>query len=209
MYEKDYHSIVHKNLLNNDCYYLFRAKCADKFYWKYLKGNVLDFGCGVGQNIFLHKENSIGVEISEFALNVCKKKGINVKKNIEDIKEKSFEGILCVHVLEHIRNPHSTLENFYKILKENGRLVVVLPYSKKNKPFRMFKSDIAKHFYNWNFASINEILMDVGFTIKVNKFNYAYGYSKLYRFPFKIAIVLLTFFGRLTGKKEMIIVAEK
>ena len=119
MYEKDYHSIVHKNLLNNDCYYLFRAKCADKFYWKYLKGNVLDFGCGVGQNIFLHKENSIGVEISEFALNVCKKKGINVKKNIEDIKEKSFEGILCVHVLEHIRNPYSIIENFYKILKEN------------------------------------------------------------------------------------------
>ena len=68
MYEKKYHTIVHKNLLENERYYLFRAKCADRFYWKYLRGKILDFGCGLGQNIFLHKENSIGIEISEFAV---------------------------------------------------------------------------------------------------------------------------------------------
>ena len=209
MYEKKYHSIVHKNLLEDERYYLFRAKCSNRFYWKYLRGKVLDFGCGIGQNIFLHKEKSIGIEISEFALNECKKKGIEVRKNIEEMKDERFEGILCVHVLEHLRSPYNIVQNFYRILKDGGRLVIVLPYSKKNRPFRKFRSDIAKHFYNWNFGSINEILVDVGFTIKFNRFNYAYGYSKLYKLPFQIAIILLTIFGRLTGRKEMIIVAEK
>ena len=209
MYEREYHSRVHKNLLENKKYYLFRAKCADLFYWKYLNEKVLEFGCGVGQNIFLHKELSVGIDISDFSINECQKKGIKTEKNIKNIRNEIFDCVLCCHVLEHVKNPYETLSDFYRILKEGGSLVIVLPFSKNNKPIKNFKSDVAKHFYNWNFASINEILIDVGFRIKLNKFNYAYGYSKFYKIPFQIAIILLILFGRLAGKKEMIIVAEK
>lgn len=209
MYEKKYHSTVHKNLLENEEYYSFRAKCADKDYWKYLQGRVLEFGCGLGQNIFLHKENSIGIEISEFALEVCKKNGIRTIRDIRDVRDNSLDGILCIHVLEHLVNPYEIIEEFHRVLKKSSRLVIALPHSKRNKPFRGFKSDIAKHFYTWNFGSMNEILINVGFTVNLNKFNYAYGYSKFYSLPFKIATVLLVIFGRLAGKKEMVIVAEK
>lgn len=209
MYDRQYHSEVHKNLLTDERYYLFRAKCADKFYWRYLNGKVLEFGCGLGQNIFLHKENSIGIDISEFALNECGKRRINTKKDIKKIEKESFDGVLCCHVLEHLKNPYEAIEEFYRILKKGGKLIIVLPHSRSNKPFRNFKSDVAKHFYSWNFGSINEILEDVGFTIKLNKFNYSYGYSKLYKLPFKITIILLNLLGRLTDKKEMIILAEK
>ena len=209
MYEKSYHTIIHKNLLENEKYYLFRAKCADRFYWKCLSGKVLEFGCGLGQNIFLHKENCLGIEISEFALNECKKRNINVQKDIKKIKSGDFDGILCVHVLEHLKNPYETIEEFYRILKKSGIMVLVLPYSKNYKPVKSFKSDVAKHIYNWNFSSINELLNCVGFKIKLNEFNYAFGYSKLYKLSFQIAIILLTLFGRLVGRREMIIVAEK
>lgn len=209
MYEREYHSKVHKNLLDDKDYYLFRAKCADLFYWKYLKGKVLEFGCGLGQNIFLHKNISTGIDVSDFALEECKKRGIRIGKNIKNIDASSFDSVLCVHTLEHLKNPYETVSDFYRILRPGGGLVIILPFSKNNKPIKHFKSDVAKHFYNWNFSSINEILEDAGFTIRLNKFNYAYGYSKLYKLPFKITIILLNLLGRLTDKKEMIIIAEK
>ena len=206
MYEEEYHSVVHNHLLDKD-YYLFRAKCADKFYWKHIKeGKVLDFGCGLGQNIFLHKDVSVGYDVSKFAIDKCREKGIETK---EKFVKDEFDGVLCVHVLEHLKNPYETLSKIYNLLKENGRLVIVLPYSLTNKPVKEFKRDIAKHFYNWNFNSVNELLNDVGFKIKLNKFNYAYGYSRLYRLPFGIAIVLLKLLGRLNNRREMIIVVEK
>ena len=209
MYEREYHSSVHKNLLLKKRYYYFRAKCANKFYLRYLKGKVLEFGCGLGQNIFLQRKRSFGVDISEFALEECKKRGIGASKDISKVKNESFDGVLGCHVLEHLKNPYETVEEFYRVLKKKGRLVVVLPYSKKNKPVKGFKSDIAKHFYNWNFYSINELLTAVGFKVKVNKFNYAHGYSKVYEFPFNLSLILLRFLGKIRDKKEMIIVGEK
>ena len=55
-YEGDYHRIIHKHLLQDEKYYLFRAKYATKSYWKYLNGTLLEFGCGIGQNIYLQKD---------------------------------------------------------------------------------------------------------------------------------------------------------
>ena len=208
-YGKKYHSEVHNKLLSNEKYYLFRAKCADKFYWKYLRGRVLEFGCGLGQNIFLHKEACLGIDVSEFALEECKKKDIGVEKDIKKIENGNFDSLLCCHVLEHLKNPYEIVEEFYRVLKPGGRLVMILPFSKKNRPIKDFKSDVAKHLYNWNFNAINELLNDVGFKVILNEFNYAYGYSKVYRFTFSWALFLLGLLGRLRGKKEMLIVAEK
>ena len=156
-YEERYHGRVHNNLLNNNRYYNFKAKCSNIFYWKFLHGKVLEFGCGLGQNIFLHRNNCLGIDVSEFALGKCKEKGIKVSKDIKKIEDESFDGVLCCHVLEHLENPIEYIKEFYRVLKKDGILVVVLPYS-KNRVIKNFKSDVAKHFFNWNFSSINELL---------------------------------------------------
>ena len=202
-YEEEYHSSVHNNLLNDNKYYLFRARCSDRFYWKYLKDKVLDYGCGLGQNIFLHKD-AVGYDVSKFSLDFCKKKGINVIEKVEG----EYDGVLCVHVLEHLEDPTEKLREMFKALKKDGVLVLVLPYS-KNREIKNFKSDVAKHLFNWNFACIDELLTLVGFKVLVNKFNYASGYSKLYKFNFKFALGLLKVIGLFRRKKEMIIVARK
>ena len=116
---------------------------------------------------------------------------------------------MCCHVLEHLKDPYEIIEEFYRVLKPGGRLVAVLPYSKINKPINNFKSDVAKHLYNWNFNTIDELLNDVGFKIVLNKFNYGYGYSKLYKLNFKFAIFLLKLLGKLRNRKEMVVVGEK
>jgi SAM-dependent methyltransferase len=209
MYGKNYHAEVHKNLLEDEAYYRFRAKYSEKMYWKYLKGNVLEFGCGMGQNIFLNKDRSFGIDISEFALEECKKRGMEVGKDVKKVKDENFQGVMCIHVLEHLKNPYETVQEFYRVLAKGGRLLLVLPRSDHLEPVKNFKSDVAKHLYNWNFYAINELLSDVGFSIKLNKYNYASGFSKYYKLPYSLAGSLLKITGKLRNKKEMIIVAEK
>ena len=208
-YEDEYHSIIHKHLLQDEKYYLFRAKHADKNYWKYLQGKVLEFGCGLGQNIFLKKEQAIGIDISDFCKKECAKRGIDIIKDSKKINNNSFDSILACHVLEHMENPAETLKEFYRILKEKGKLVLILPVSCHNRPYKNWQTDRSKHLFQWNFAAINELLYFIGFKINLNKFNYAYGYSIFYKLPFSIGHTLLQLAGFLRNRKEMVIVAHK
>lgn len=209
MYEEEYHSIIHKHLLQDEKYYLFRARHATKSYWKYLHGNVLEFGCGLGQNIYLNKDKATGLDISNFCKIECEKRRIQIVQDSKKIKNNSFDSILACHVLEHMEDPAETLKEFRRLLKEDGKLVLVLPVSCHNRPYKNWKSDRSKHLFQWNFAAINELLHFIGFKIKLNKFNYAYGYSVFYKFPFNIGNNLLQISGFLRNRKEMLIVAEK
>jgi len=136
-YEEEYHSVIHKHLLQNEKYYLFRAKCADKEYWKYLKGKVLEFGSGLGQNIFLRKEDATGLDISEFSIKECEKRGIKVIKDPKEIKDEEYDSILACHVLEHMENPTETLKEIKRMLKPEGTLVILLPVACHNRPLEV------------------------------------------------------------------------
>ncbi|MFW9926468.1 MAG: class I SAM-dependent methyltransferase [Candidatus Thorarchaeota archaeon] len=98
-------------------------------------GQVLDAGCGVGKPVsqFLAKKNFkvTGVDISSKMVELAKEnvpEGTFLQKNILelDFAEDSFDGIICVYTLWHIpRMSHSTIiENFHRMLKENGILVL-------------------------------------------------------------------------------------
>jgi SAM-dependent methyltransferase len=206
-YERNYHEIVHKNLIKNPRYYSFRARYASKTYWKYLQGKVLEFGSGLGQNIFLNKERAEGIDISDFSIEFAKKKDVKTTKDITKIKANTFDSVFSVHCLEHLENPFSFIKEFHRILKPNGKLLLVLPVSTKNLPEKNFKPNIGKHLYGWNFSHINELLNLANFKIKLNKFNYASGYSIFYKSKFSFSLIKIL--GYLRNKKEMIVLAEK
>ncbi len=111
-----------------------------KFYYRVFKrelGNqgkrstVLEYGCGVGhltkrlcQDFDIH-----AVDISDYALARVKKiapKAMTAN-SIKKIKDGSVDGIIALHVLEHIKDPSVTLEQFNKKLKKGGLLVYVVP----------------------------------------------------------------------------------
>ena len=208
-YEEEYHEIVHLNLLKNTRYYHFRAKYAKEIYLKHLNGRILEFGSGLGQNIFLNKDRAEGLEISDFSINFSKKNGIKVTKSIEKLKSNFFDSVISVHSLEHLENPSYYLKEFHRVLKPSGKLLIVLPNQFKNKPIKGFKPDIGKHLYSWNFNSINELLNHNKFKIVLNKFNYAYGFSVFYRLPFKIAVLFIKLSAIIRNNKEMMILAQK
>ncbi|MCX6762844.1 MAG: methyltransferase domain-containing protein, partial [Candidatus Moranbacteria bacterium] len=68
---------------------------------------------------------------------------IDIKSDIYDIpvEESSFDFILCMEVLEHLRYPDRAFQEFSRILKPEGKLFLVCPltWGEHQKPYDYFR----------------------------------------------------------------------
>lgn len=210
-YEKDYHLMKHNYLYNDAEYYLVRAKIALAKYFKETKSksSILDYGCGLGQNIFL-VNNSAGYDISDFALDFCRKKGINVTKNLKNLKNNSFDIVFSCGVLEHLENPLKELMMMKSKLKEKGKLILSIPLEKLKK--KTFEPDINQHLFCWNYQTMTNLLSRAGF-IPVNyKTIRMTGFKKLLpisRVSFKLYLFLTKCLAIIVGSKHLKVIAVK
>jgi len=118
------------------------------------KGRLLDVGCAGGVLLKLAKEHGFevqGVEISEYATNVAKEMGIDVKNStLEDANfdPRSFDVIILLHVLEHLTDPLETLQEANRILKDDGIMVIDVPNVNMLGPKvrELFYNDVTKSY---------------------------------------------------------------
>ena len=99
-----------------------------KFYL--CKGDrILDIGCGSGAVLreVCNYYKCTGVEISTYLATETRKLGVEVLTgdffNI-DFKERRFDGITMVSLLEHLPNPVDSLKKCYNLLEDNGILLL-------------------------------------------------------------------------------------
>ncbi len=99
---------------------------------KWLSGKVLDVGSGLGQ--FLnYRKGTFGVDVNPLCVDYCKKLCLDVQlvhSTPWKFENESFDGVVMDNVLEHIQNPHLTLNEVFRILKYKGTLVVGVPGKK-------------------------------------------------------------------------------
>jgi len=96
--------------------------------------SLLDAGCGDGRNIIEFAKagfESTGVDLSQSALDRCKKncEGLNVKLEKQDLekmdfKDGSFDVIICDFVTAHMENPQKVMDEFHRLLKKGGYLLI-------------------------------------------------------------------------------------
>lgn len=100
------------------------------------KINILDVGCGIGQNlnILSQKGTYYGIDISPENIKNNQKKFSQYKFIIADITNKTifkdgfFDQIFCYDVLEHVDNLDNALSEIYRIInKTTGKLIVEVP----------------------------------------------------------------------------------
>lgn len=95
---------------------------------------VLDIGCGDGH--FLSSFQKLGVktygtEFDEFSASTAKKNGAIIldgglmPEPLNDLK--GFDAIIFTEVIEHINNPETVLNHFYKILSPGGLIFMTTP----------------------------------------------------------------------------------
>ena len=110
-----------------------------------LEGDVLEIGSGLGTysekiigdmptshimltdiapsyiEVLTNKFSSINNNVSVSKLD------LNRKEDYEKIGYGKFDSILALNVLEHVKNDEFALEQLYKMLKEEGTLVILVP----------------------------------------------------------------------------------
>lgn len=219
-YNNHYLETSQSAIVNNPRVYRYFGLISQKAYFKDIDvdqdNRILEFGIGLGQNIYFFK-HAYGYDISEFSKQFCRSKGITMFDTLDDINDNSFDIILSAHCLEHLPNPLDNLQFLYKKLKKNGRLVVVLPFEthELKPPSGSWQPDIDNHLYVWNFRTINNLLTYAGLKVLSNTYNTVAGYDWLSKLNFindDLYFKIITFLGQfsfLKPRKELRIVASK
>lgn len=104
---------------------------------------VLDVGCGDGQFLnMLVCKNKQGIDISSFNIELAKKyKDIILSQgNAESLPyaDKFFDVVICAGVLEHVLNPEKVVGGIRRVLKDNGKLFIVVPWEEDISLYEMY-----------------------------------------------------------------------
>lgn len=142
-------------------------------------GRVLDVGCAAG--FFLEAAKSRGwdaegIEISEYAANVARKRGLSVASGeflpcSKGLESGSFDAITMWDYIEHVREPGAEIRRVSELLVPGGIFALATP-DVGSLPARIFRSrwmgiKPEEHLYYFDRPSILRYLEDHGMRAEV------------------------------------------
>ncbi|MBN2655420.1 MAG: class I SAM-dependent methyltransferase [Spirochaetales bacterium] len=138
--------------------------------------NFLDIGCATGFLVW-HMQNkgwsSRGVEIcgpaAEWGI---RERRIDIRIGTVEqacFADESFDVVHCSHLIEHLNDPASFLDEVYRILKPGGRFICTTPNA-SGLQARFFKSRwrsaIGDHMFLFSIETLSRLLVGKSFTIE-------------------------------------------
>lgn len=135
-------------------------------------GPVLDVGCGVGgmtKSLMKKGFDTYSIDPSRKACELVSK--INSKTtcaditNVDENKFPKFKTIIMLDVLEHIEDDITALNKIHKLLDDNGRLIISVPYHK----IFWTKAD-KNHFRRYSRKRLRTVLTATNFNVKKMRF---------------------------------------
>jgi len=117
---------VYKKFFSSPVLY-FCARC--------FGNRIIEIGSGTGSGVLgAFPKRVRGLEINPHAVEYCKTAGLNVQLIGADgafpVADGAMDVCILDNVLEHIEDPRQTLDECYRITKENGGLVIAVPGSR-------------------------------------------------------------------------------
>ncbi len=146
---------------------------------EHLKGSVLEVGCGIGNFTKLLSDFSdlTALDVEDDYIDKVKDMVKSAKVGKGDIekgtyffdKNSKFDSIICLNVLEHINDDKKALENIYRLLRNEGKLILLVPIHK------MLYGEIDRsisHFRRYEVDEVKMMLNKLNFKIlKIRKLN--------------------------------------
>lgn len=137
-------------------------------YTKFRGKKVLDVGSGNGyvlSKYALEGAEVFGIDITETGIALCERrfelyglKGNFQVANAESLpfEDESFDCVCSMGVLHHVPNTNKAVSEIYRVLKKNGRLIVMLYH--KNSAWYRFKMPIQSLIHS---KSIDQLVDEV------------------------------------------------
>jgi len=139
---------------------------------KYLKGDILEIGSGTGNftKLLTGFGNVWASDISKDYINKLKQEITELKgAGVADIekgkyffKQQKFDVIVCLNVIEHIKDDSQAFLNLQKLLKPKGILILIVPSG-----MRLYGKidESIGHFRRYNKYQLEKRLHKVGFKV--------------------------------------------
>jgi 2-polyprenyl-3-methyl-5-hydroxy-6-metoxy-1,4-benzoquinol methylase len=150
--------------------------------------NLLEAGCGFG--FFLEEArkrdwNVFGTELSETALQECRRKGLNVSESpdylLRNYHEK-FDAIVSIEVIEHLADPIKEVTVYRELISSGGALYITTPnYNSLSRRLLNTRWNVIlypEHIYYFTLTSLNKILVKNGFE-KVKEETSGFSHARL------------------------------
>ncbi|MBA2379714.1 MAG: class I SAM-dependent methyltransferase [Blastocatellia bacterium] len=155
---------------------------------------ILDVGCGTGANLEMLAQFGAaeGVDVSDDALEFCRKKGLKVQKGLAETlpyADETFDVTTALDVVEHLDDDIAGLKEMHRVTKAGGHSLIFVP------AFMWLwgvQDDISNHRIRYTKKQIVERLEQAGF--RVERATYA-------NFTFFAPILAGRTLMRLTGIK--------
>lgn len=96
---------------------------------RYLRGHVLDVGCGLG-DMLRYRPDTDGVDINPNTVEWCRNHGLSAYLMQQDklpFSNATYDGVILDNVLEHIDTPMPLLAEIHRVIKSGGKLLVGVP----------------------------------------------------------------------------------
>src|SRR3989344_6305427 len=155
---------------------------------KYLSGEILEVGCGIGNFSRLlgkygkvHATDINGDYLKRIKKELKLQENNHIKVGFGDIEKKlfsfkfgrKFHSIVCLNVLEHLKNDQKSLKNLYSFLKPEGFLILLVPADK----ILFGKIDEAVfHYRRYGKSELKSLVGSEGFQIlSLKKLNFLGG----------------------------------
>ena len=129
---------------------------------------ILDVGCGTGANLEMLSQfgSAEGVDVSDDALEFCRRKGLTVQKGLAETlpyEDETFEISTALDVIEHLDDDIAGLREMYRVTKTGGYSLVFVP------AFMWLwgvQDDISNHRIRYTKKQIVERIEKAGFKVK-------------------------------------------
>lgn len=171
---------------------------------QYNPKRVIDIGCGLGtllELLPLPKKSKFGLESNEYAVNECKKRGLNVilHRNIRKLPltDGTFDMVILNEVLEHLDSPSEILKEIRRILKVKGLVVITTP----SKSLLVRNID-KTHISELSYRELETVVSNAGFKIakhEVSGFHLWDFIGRKIVFPLGKVLVKLAFLKKSVG----------
>lgn len=130
--------------------------------------SILDVGCGTGANLEMLSQfgSAEGVDVSDDALEFCRRKGLNVKKGLAEtlpFADEAFDITTALDVVEHLDDDIAGLKEMHRVTKSGGYSLIFVP------AFMWLwgvQDDISHHRIRYTKRQIVERLEKAGFAVE-------------------------------------------
>lgn len=155
----------------------------------FCNGEILEIGSGIGNISQFFLKNGFSITLSDIRDTYCRilKQNFSSFSNLKDViklniidadfdneyKEycAQFDTIFALNVIEHIEDDNLAISNCYKLLKPEGKIIILVPAYQAL--YNRFDKEL-EHFRRYNKASLKSLIKNNNFTvIKSQYFNSA------------------------------------